>query len=70
MAMLMDPPRPIVDRPDPIEIAPLLPDFANPLLNVTKPLAPFVPASDVLMVMAPLEVAAPAPAVSETAPPV
>jgi hypothetical protein len=51
-------------------MAPLLPDFEYPLTKVNDPLTPFVPASLLLIVIAPLLVTAPEPEVSDRAPPV
>ena len=48
---------------------PLVPELVVPDLNDMAPLTPFVPALDDPTTTAPLDVAVPAPVVSDTAPP-
>ena len=57
----MIPPRPDVDAPVPISIAPLLLATDVPELKTSIPLAPLVPELMERIVMAPLDVAVPSP---------
>ena len=64
------PPLPPVEAPVPIEIAPVAPELDVPELKDSIPLAPFTPAFDDTIVIAPLVLAMPWPLVIPTAPPV
>jgi hypothetical protein len=68
--MLTSPPWSPAADPDPMYTDPLVPDVLVPVLNISLPLAPFVPALAVLIVMAPLVVCVPEPLAMLTRPPV
>ena len=68
--MLIAPALPLVAAPVPMEIEPLLPELVVPELNTSTPLTPVAPALAVLMLIAPLLLAMPAPLLTPTAPPV
>ena len=67
---LMSPPLPVVAVPVPRIIEPLEPELVVPELKLNTPLTPDSPALDVLIAIAPLDVAVPTPAVIHTPPPV
>jgi hypothetical protein len=68
--MLTAPALPPTAAPEPTRIEPLDPELVVPELNDSRPLTPFVPALDVRIVMAPLDVLTPSPLVTPMAPPV
>ncbi|MEC8428447.1 MAG: hypothetical protein VXZ35_08475, partial [Pseudomonadota bacterium] len=68
--MLTIPPRPPVAAPEPRYRAPLFPLLADPELNTSRPLTPFVPAFALRIEITPLLVAVPSPLSKLSAPPV
>ena len=68
--ILKAPDFPPVAAPVPMEIEPELPELDVPELNTSTPLTPVAPAFALRIVIAPLELATPAPELTPTAPPV
>jgi hypothetical protein len=61
---------PFCEVPDPIYRAPLVPKLALPVLKISKPLTPVIPALAVWISMSPLDVETLYPVVKATRPPV
>ena len=68
--IVIEPPVPAVAAPLPIEITPVLPELDVPVLKVSTPLEPEAPEFALRTVIAPLDVAEPAPVAITIVPPV